>query len=74
MGAFFALALLGLQKMTGFVRLQEDAYYMDTAIVKIVWTQVLAVCVGTLAISLLVLLIPSLIVRRIQPIKAIRFS
>ncbi|GAC1425841.1 MAG: FtsX-like permease family protein [Flavisolibacter sp.] len=74
MGALFALALLGLQKMTGFVRLQEDAYYMDTAIVKIVWTQVIAVCVGTLAVSLLVLLIPSVIVRRIQPIKAIRFS
>jgi lipoprotein-releasing system permease protein len=73
-GTIFALTLLWLQQSTGFVRLPEDAYYMDRASVKILWWQVAAVGVGTLLVSLLVLFIPSLIVRRIQPIKAIRFN
>ena len=73
-GTAFSLALLWLQLQTGFVRLKEEAYYMQVAAVKIVWWQVMAVGVGTLIVSFLVLLIPSLIVRKIQPVKAIRFS
>lgn len=74
LGTAFALGLLWLQQGTGFIQLQEDAYYMKTAVVKIVWWQVAAVCAGTLLVSILVLLIPSFIVRKVQPIKAIRFS
>ncbi|HEU0109290.1 MAG TPA: FtsX-like permease family protein [Flavisolibacter sp.] len=73
-GTLFALTILWLQQSTGFVRLPEDAYYMDRASVKIIWWQVAAVASGTLLISLLVLFIPSFIVRRVQPIKAIRFN
>jgi len=73
-GTIFALCILWLQQATGFVRLPEDAYYMDRASVKILWWQVVAVGTGTLLVSMLVLLIPSFIVRSIQPIKAIRFS
>jgi lipoprotein-releasing system permease protein len=73
-GAAVALGLLWLQQSTGFIRLPEDAYYMDRASVKIIWWQVAAVCAGTLMVSFLVLLIPSLIVRKVQPIKAIKFS
>jgi lipoprotein-releasing system permease protein len=72
-GTIFGLGLLWLQQATGFVRLPEAEYYMDRAAVKIIWWQVVAVCAGTLIVSLLVLLIPSLIVRRVQPIKAIQF-
>ena len=74
LGTMLALGLLWLQQATGFVRLQEEAYYMQTAAVKIVWWQVLAVIGSTLLVSFLVLLIPSFIVRRIEPIRAIRFS
>lgn len=73
-GTAFALGLLFLQMKTGFVRLQEEAYFMSTAAVKIVWWQVLAVGAGTLVVSFLVLLIPSFIVRKVQPIKAIHFT
>ena len=72
-GTLFALGLLWLQQSTGFVRLPEDAYFMDRAAVKIIWWQVVAVGVGTLLVSMLVLLIPSIIVKRVQPIKAIHF-
>ncbi len=73
-GTLFALGLLWLQQATGFIHLPEDAYYMDKAAVKILWWQVLLVIGGTLAVSLMVLLIPSIIVRRVRPIRAIRFS
>lgn len=73
LGTAFALGLLWLQQATGFVQLKEEAYYMDTAVVIIRWHQVVAVALGTLAISFLVLMIPSFLVRRIQPVKAIRF-
>jgi lipoprotein-releasing system permease protein len=73
LGTLFALGLLWLQKTTGFIRLPEDAYYMDRAAVKIIWWQVGAVIVGTLLVSLLVLLIPTVIVKKVRPVKAIQF-
>ena len=74
MGVVIAAALLWLQQKTGFVHLDEDAYYMDTAIVKVSWSQMAMVIGGTLLLSVLVLLIPSLLVKKIQPIQAMRFS
>ena len=73
-GTAISLGLLWLQLKTGFVKLKEVEYYMSTAAVKIDIGQVLMVVAGTLIISLLVLLIPSLLVRKIKPIKAIRFN
>lgn len=73
-GLVLSLALLWLQQKTGIIHLPEDAYYIDKAEVKIDWWEVALVTGGTLFVSLIVLLIPSFLVRRIQPIRAIRFS
>ncbi|HUR64840.1 MAG TPA: FtsX-like permease family protein, partial [Chitinophagaceae bacterium] len=72
-GAALALGLLWLQESTGFIRLKEEAYYVNTAAVKIIWWQVAAVCFGTLGICFLVLMIPSLLVKKIQPVRAVQF-
>jgi lipoprotein-releasing system permease protein len=74
LGLLIALGLLWIQQKTGFVHLDEDAYYMQTAVVKIDWQQIAMVAAGTLLVSVMVLLIPSFLVKKIQPIKAMRFS
>lgn len=74
LGTAFALGFLYLQQATGFIKLEEEAYYLSQAAVKIIWWQVAAVCIGTLLICILVLMIPTILVRKIQPVKAIRFS
>lgn len=73
LGVAFGLGILWLQQATGFIKLPEDAYYMDTAAVKIVWWQIAAICGGTLVCCFLVLMIPTLIVKNVQPVKAIHF-
>lgn len=72
-GTVIAILLLWIQQTTGFIKLQEEDYYMSSAAVKIVWWQVLAIGAGTLFVCFLVLMIPSILVRKIQPVKAIQF-
>jgi lipoprotein-releasing system permease protein len=72
-GLVVGLGVLYLQQQTGFIKLQEEAYYLSEAAVKIIWWQVAAICAGTLLVSLLVLMIPSILARKIQPVKAIHF-
>lgn len=49
-GTALALGLLWPQQATGFIKLKEEAYYLDTAAVKIVWWQVGLIAGGTLLI------------------------
>lgn len=74
LGAILGLGVLYLQMGTGFIKLKEEAYYLSEAAVKIVWWQVGLICAGTLVICFLILMIPSILVRKIRPVKAIRFA
>ena len=74
MGAAVGLGILFLQDATGFIKLKEEAYYLSEAAVKIVWWQVAAICLGTLIVCFMVLTIPTLLVKKIQPVQAIRFA
>jgi len=74
LGTVLGLFLLYIQKSTGFIKLKEEAYYMSEAAVKIIWWQVLLVCVLTLLVSILILSIPTYIVKKVKPVKAIQFK
>ena len=72
-GTMAALAFLYIQKTTGFIKLREEAYYLSEAAVKIAWWEVAIICGGTLLVSFFLLMIPSVLVRKITPVKAIHF-
>jgi lipoprotein-releasing system permease protein len=73
LGSLLGLGIAWLQLRTGFIRLDETAYYMDRAPILIVWWQVGAVLAGTFLTCILVLMIPTIISRRIHPAKAVQF-
>ncbi|MES2006116.1 MAG: ABC transporter permease [Bacteroidota bacterium] len=67
------IGLCLLQQYTGFIKLDESSYYVATAPVHIIWWQVLAVCVSTALVCYLSLIIPTWLVKKIRPVKAIQF-
>lgn len=74
LGNIVAFTLIYLQSRYGFIKLPEEMYYISKAEVKIIPWQILAVNAGTFIICMAVLLIPSLIIRKIQPVRAIQFN
>lgn len=73
-GNVLGIGLALLQQYTGFFKLPEESYYMTVAPIAIQWWKVILINVGTLLICVLILLIPSLLVRRIVPVRAIQFK
>ena len=74
LGNIFGLGLGYLQQSTHIFKLDQASYYMSFVPIKIEFTDVLLLNIGTLVTCLLVLIIPSMLVTRISPVKAIRFK
>ncbi len=78
MGLFYGnvigISLCLIQYYFGIVTLPEDMYYVSVAPIKLELLPLLLLNFGTLIITLIVLIIPSWLVSRIDPVKAIRFK
>jgi lipoprotein-releasing system permease protein len=72
-GNLIGIGLCLLQQKFRFLRLNEADYYLSYAPVKFEWFTLLSINIGTLLITILFLLIPSFVVSKISPVKAIRF-
>jgi lipoprotein-releasing system permease protein len=73
-GNTIGIGLLLLQKHFGIIKLNPESYYVNEAPVDINLFYILLLNIGTIAICLLVLLIPSYIITKITPSKSIRFE
>lgn len=73
-GNLIGLGLCFLQDRFKLIRLDEKSYYLDYAPVDVDFWSILLLNTGTLIVVLLFLIIPSYLVTRISPIKAIRFK
>lgn len=73
-GNIIGIGLLLVQKNTGIIKLNPENYYVNQAPVNINILYILLLNIGTIIICLLVLLIPSYIITKISPVKAIKFS
>jgi lipoprotein-releasing system permease protein len=73
-GNLIGLTFCILQKYLHMVPLNPTTYYVDSVPIDLNWMYFLIVNVGTLLISLLVVLLPTHMISRIQPVKAIKFD
>jgi lipoprotein-releasing system permease protein len=73
-GNLIGIGLILIQQYLGIVKLNPENYYVSVAPVDLNWLYLLGLNLGTILICLLVLLIPSYIITKISPVKAIRFD
>jgi len=73
-GNLIGIGLCLLQMQFGIITLPEDLYYVPVAPVELNFMTILLLNIGTMILTLLVLIIPSWLVAKIDPVKAIRFS
>ena len=73
-GNAIGLGLLFIQKYFEIIKLPPESYYVTVAPVDINPITIIALNLGTILICLLVLLVPSYIITKISPVKAIKFN
>jgi lipoprotein-releasing system permease protein len=73
-GNIAGIAFCLLQSYYGFFKLDPTSYYLDTVPVNLKITHLLMLNAGTLAITMLMLIVPSWYISMIAPDKAIRFD
>lgn len=73
-GNIFGFVISLLQQKTGIMTLPQESYYMPVVPIYLNGWNILFLNIFTLVICYLMLILPSFIITRISPIKAIRFS
>lgn len=73
-GNLFGLGICLAQKHLNLIPLDPGSYYLDTVPINLNLIHILLLNLGTMAITFLFLLIPSMIISRISPDKSIRFN
>lgn len=73
-GNLIGIGLLLIQKFYGVITLDPETYYVNQAPVYLNMSHIILINAGTLLLCLLMLLVPSLIVSKISPVKAIKFD
>jgi lipoprotein-releasing system permease protein len=73
-GNLIGIGLAFLQFKTGLITLDPTSYYIKTVPVNLELTHLLLLNAGTMAAIIVMLLVPSQLISRISPVKAIRYD
>jgi lipoprotein-releasing system permease protein len=73
-GNVIGLLICGLQYFFHIIRLNPEVYYLNSVPIELSVTSWLALNVVTLIVCLGALIIPSIVIAKISPVKAIRFQ
>ncbi|SDZ99587.1 ABC transporter permease [Pedobacter hartonius] len=74
LGNVLGLGLGFIQQFTHVFKLNQSSYYLSYVPIEFHLTDVLLLNLATLVICLVVLIVPSMLVSRVSPLKAIRFK
>jgi lipoprotein-releasing system permease protein len=73
-GNFIGIGLAFIQLKTGIVTLDPSSYYIKTVPVNLELIHILLLNAGTMFVIILMLLVPSQLISRITPVKAIKYD
>lgn len=73
-GNIIGVGLCLLQQYTGIISLDPEVYYLSQAPIQLNFWHWLLLNLGTLVVCLSALIVPSMVVSRINPVKAIKFD
>ena len=73
-GNLFGLGLALAQQKFNLIALDPEMYFLSHVPVSIHWPTILALNIGTALVILASLLVPTLLIKRIHPIQALRFN
>lgn len=73
-GNIIGLSLCGLQYFFGIIRLNPEVYYLNQVPMEISFLSWALLNLGTLVVCISALIIPSIVITRISPAKAIKFN
>lgn len=74
LGNVVGLSLCGLQEYFGIIRLNPEVYYLDSVPIELNLAAWIALNAVTFVVCLAALIIPSIVITRIRPSKAIKFN
>ncbi len=73
-GNLFGVSLALLQQYFGFIHLDQQSYYVSTVPIQLEFLPILLLNIGILVLCILFLLVPSWVITKISPVKAIRWE
>ncbi len=73
-GNIIGVGLCFLQKYFGIFKLNPEVYYLSQVPIELTFSHWIILNLGTLLVCVLALIIPSIVITRIDPVKAIKFD
>ncbi|MBT8229936.1 MAG: FtsX-like permease family protein, partial [Bacteroidia bacterium] len=73
-GNIIGIGLAWFQKQTGFLKLNEENYYLSEVPIRFDLVSIIAINAGAVIIVALVIILPTYLVTKVTPIKILRFD